>query len=155
VTDIDERTSAMPDRPDTAALLALSDALADAASVHRTAAKIAEDPQLSEVLARRADKLAALAIEVRQGRDGEPGSMLRLVDQLKLAVDRLWDDDDASAGAASRDAKRGLMKLIDDHLLDPELSDTARAIFLDVRGRIAGGKMLPTASAPGLSSLAT
>jgi hypothetical protein len=144
----------MPDRPDTAALLALSDALADAASVHRTAARVADDPALAHTLARRGDKLAGLAIEVRQGREGEPGSVLRMIDQLKLAVDRLWDDDDASADAASRDARRALLKLIDDHLLDPEISNAVRRILRDVRDQVSGGKVgTPTPS--GFSSLAS
>ncbi|MEN3746743.1 hypothetical protein TPR58_06165 [Sphingomonas sp. HF-S3] len=144
----------MLDRHDASALVALSDALADAASVHRSAARVADDPALAETMARREQKLDRLAIEVRQGRDGEPGSMLRVIDQVKLAVDRLWDDDDACADTASRESKRGLLKLIDDHLLDPELSDAARRIFLDVRDRIAGGELHATAPA-GLRPLAT
>lgn len=137
----------MPASADTTALHALSDMLADAASVHEAAAKVADDDALRQAMTRCAARLRDLADRVRSD-DGEPGSSLRLLDHLRLAVDHWFGDDDEAASTASREAMEGLRALIDDHLRDKDLSEETRMIFAEVRRCIAGGVRPVSSSAP-------
>ena len=124
---------------DQMALCALSDALADAARLHDSATAVADDPALSRDLSEEAERLHRLSAEVRNGwPDDDPGTMLRLIDELRLAVDHWFGDDDKAARTAGRDARGDVLTLIDDHLRNPELSVPVRAVFTDVRARIAG-----------------
>lgn len=135
----------MIDRQDRTALDVLSDALADAASLHRTAVEVADDINLRAVLAARAERLELLSADVRGEPTGdEAGSMLRLLDQLRLTLDQWFGDDDEAADTASRDAKRGLLALIDDYLASPELSAEARSVFKAVRAQITRGRIVPS-----------
>lgn len=135
----------MTQRYDQTALCALSDALADAASVHTSAMKTADDPALAADLAEKAARLRQLSIAVRDCPDGddEPGTALRLVDQLRLLADRLTGDDDEAARTASREAKADVVALIDDHLRSPEISADVAAVFTDIRSRITHGRTSP------------
>ena len=105
----------MTDRHDQAALCALSDALADAASVHASAREVADNPAVAQELAAEAKRLREFSAQVRDCPvDSKPGSALQLVDQLKLLADRLLDDNDAAARAASRESIAALLNLVDD-----------------------------------------
>lgn len=141
----------MPHDQDETALRALADALADAGSIHRSAAAVADDPALAGVMNDRADRLEALASEVATGIKGEPGSMMQFVDRLRLGIDQWFGDDDDAAANASREAKVRLRILIDDYADDPELDPNARAAFLEIRDRIGTGWPAPVDT--GLTSL--
>ena len=143
----------MTDRHDQAALCALSDALADAASVHASAREVADNPAVAQELAAEANRLREFSAQVRDCPvDSKPGSALQLVDQLKLLADRLLDDNDAAARAASRESIAALLNLVDDHLRSPELSPEVVALFSDMRERISRNRDIPSKDA-GLKTL--
>jgi len=124
---------------DRMALCALSDALADAARLHQSAKAVADDPMLRRELAEEADRLGQLSQEVRDGcDDGQAGTMLRLMAELRLVVDYWFGDDDRAARDASRDSLGDLLALIDDHLRNPELSEDVRAVFTGARDALVG-----------------
>lgn len=132
----------MSQRYDIAALAALADALADAASIHRSAAVVADDAELRRKLAARADKLAQICEEVRVDEQAEPGTLLKHIDRLKLATDSWFGDDDEAASTASREAKVTLLALIDDYLAGAEISPGLVDLLRDIRQRISGGKVI-------------
>lgn len=143
----------MPEIQPVLGLQALSDALSDAAEIHCAAAEVANVPDLKARLTNRHHCLQRLCREVRESvSDDEPGSMLQLLDRLRLSVDRLFGDNDAAADGASRESIRSLLALIDDHLRDPELSPDVRAVFAAVRERVAPGER-PHTEDTGLRSL--
>lgn len=128
----------MPNQQDINALHALSDALADTGEVHRAASRVADDQALAATLGDRAKRLESLSREVRNGLEGEPGSMLALLDRLRLSVDQWFGDDDEAAANAGRDAKAKLLALIEDYAADQELAPDIHALFRDIRDRIGG-----------------
>ncbi|MDG2520707.1 hypothetical protein P7B02_04060 [Caulobacter segnis] len=143
----------MLNREDHSALNALSDALADAAGVHRAAAGVAEQPALRAALSRRAERLAALSAQVRADGSEEAGGWITgLIDRLRLTIDQWFDDNDEAAQAAGRDSKASLLRLIDSYLVSPELSAQALEVFIEVRRQIAPGRP-PVSEAVGLKAL--
>ncbi|MDV3455784.1 hypothetical protein RZN05_02215 [Sphingomonas sp. HF-S4] len=140
---------------DRGALTALSDALKDAAVVHRSSAEIASDATLRARLKRRADRLEALSDQARSGVDDdqEAGSMLVLLDRLRLTVDQWFGDDDAAADAASSRAIADLIALIDDFIGGPEISEEVRAIFTAIRAQVTHGRPVARAQPTGLRSM--
>lgn len=131
----------MLSREDRSALDALSDALADAASLHRGAAKVAKSAQLQALLAARSERLQSLSANVRgDGEDRDAGSPMGWIDRLRLTIDQWFEDKDEAANAASNDAKDDLVRLIDSYLRGQELSSEVRAVFGQVRQKIAPGR---------------
>lgn len=125
---------------DEAALHALADALADAAKIHSAAARVADDPALTDRLSARADRLDRLVMEVRDRSEApDPGTALQWLDGLKLQVDAWLGDDNAAALAASREAKANLARFLDDQVRDPELSPPVAALFGAILAQISGG----------------
>lgn len=125
----------MTDRYDTAALGALSDAFADAASIHRSAARIADHEVLRRSLDARAEKLESLCRSA-QSEEGEPGSALKHLDRLKLAVDSWFGDDDAAADTASREAMGNVLRLLDQYLGGAEISPELAVLLTRMRSKI-------------------
>lgn len=133
----------MLSREDHSALDALSDALADAASLHQDAAKVAKSAQLQALLSARAERLQALSTDVRRdGEDREAGSPMGWIDRLRLTIDQWFEDKDEAANAASKDTKDDLVRLIDGYLRGQELSPQVRAVFEQVRQKIAPGRAM-------------
>lgn len=140
----------MLSREDRSALEALSDGLADAARLNDGAAKVAESADLRASLLARAQRLQRLSNDVRV--DGEGGgSPIGWIDRLRLTIDQWFEDKDDAAAAASKDAKDDLVRLIDGYLRGQELSPDVRAVFEQVRGKIAPGR--PVSTNLGLTSL--
>jgi len=135
---------------DIAALAALADAFSDAASIHRSAAKIADDEALRLSLTARAVKLEELCAKTRVSDQSEPGTVLRHLDHLKLAVDAWFGDDDEAANVASLEAAGNLLKLIDSYLLDAQISPTLTTFLRETRHKIGRGGATVS---PGLSDL--
>ncbi|MEC3949605.1 hypothetical protein [Sphingobium sp. HWE2-09] len=131
---------------------ALADALADASSLHRRGAKVADDPDLRDRLNRRADRLERLGLELGREEPDASGSLVRMIDRARLSIDRLFDDDDEAAARASQDSKSRLLQIIDSHLRNPELSAEAQDILQDVRGQITSGRPV-SSEEEGLSRL--
>ncbi|MET0336297.1 MAG: hypothetical protein ABW063_00900 [Caulobacter sp.] len=131
----------MLNREDRSALDALSDALADAASLHRRAAEVADSASLQDDLTSRAERLQNLSANVRgDGEDRDAGSPMAWIDRLRLTIDQWFEDKDEAASAASRDAKDDLLRLIDGYLRGQELSSDVRSVFETVRQKIAPGR---------------
>ncbi|WP_443971356.1 hypothetical protein [Sphingobium sp. CR28] len=136
-------------------LVSLADILADSASIHEAAAKVADDEGLSSRLSVRAQELHALVSEVRRGSDeGEAGSFLKIMDHLRLRVDQWVGDDDEAAMSASRESKAKLLAFIDDMGRRSDLSSTTRTILAEARQHISRSGVAP-ATAPGLTDLPT
>lgn len=140
---------------DRTALAALSDALADAAEIHLSSAKVALDSALRSRLACRAKRLETLSSDARSGLDDDkvPGSMLAVLDRLRLTVDQWFGGDDAAADAASSRAIADLIALIDDFIGGPEISDEVRAIFTAIRAEVTHGRTVSRAQPTGLKSM--
>lgn len=131
----------MLNREDRSALDALSDALADAASLHRRAAKVADSAALQAALAARAERLQNLSANVRgDGEERDAGSPMGWIDRLRLTIDQWFEDKDEAASAASQDAKDDVLRLIDGYLRGQELSPGVRSVFETVRRKIAPGR---------------
>lgn len=144
----------MSEMADRMTLDALADRLADAASIHEAGARIADTGELKAILEARADRLNQLAIQLQNPVDDDrPGTVLRLLDHLRLKVDSWFGDDDEAASIASRDAKISLITFIDDHLGAPDLSTDTIDLLREVRRQIAGEKKMPTLSSDGLKGL--
>jgi len=142
----------MPKTADRSTLDALADRLADAASIHEAAARVADDHGLTIAMNSRADRLRQLSTQLQDPADTDrPGTVLRLIDHLRLTVDRLFGDDDDAANVASRDAKISLIAFLDDHLNAPDLSAETIDLLREVRKHIAGAT--PPLSGDGLKAL--
>lgn len=122
------------------ALQSLSQALADAAAIHRSGSEVADSDALRARMADRAARLEALSTDVAPGPADAPpaSSAIGLLDRLRLNVDRLFGDDDRAADTASREAMTHLARLIDGQLRNPELSPDVQAVLAAVRARIGG-----------------
>ena len=123
---------------DRSTLDGLADLLADAASVHEAAVKVADDDGLRTRLADRAIRLRDLADRLDDpASKTEPGSALRFIDHLRLTVDHLFGDDDEAASTASREAKAGILAFIDDRLKASDLSADTLALLAEVRQHVS------------------
>jgi hypothetical protein len=129
----------MPTGYDQLAINAVADALADAAAVHRSSASVADDSGLAMRLLERAEKLAQLHAEISSSNDDSHGSLMGILDRLRLMVDRIFGDDDDAALDASMDAKINVLTEIDSHLPSTELSPETRALLKSARNRISSG----------------
>lgn len=145
----------MPASTDKNVLASLADILADSASIHEAAAKVADDERLSRRLSVRAQELRVLVGDILRGSDqGEAGSFLRTMDHLRLWVDQWVGDDDEAAMSASRESKAKLLAFIDDLGRRSDLSSTTRTILEEVRQHVSRSGVAP-ATAPGLTDLPT
>lgn len=118
---------------------ALSSTLADAAAVHRASVTVAAEDAVQARLLDRAVRLEALSAQVRPGiadDDHSSGSLLVLLDRLRLQIDRWFGDDNDAADTASREAISHLVQFIDGQIQNTELSAETRSVFVEVRGKV-------------------
>lgn len=126
----------MSDRYDTAALAALSDAFADAASLHRSASDVAEDEALRSALAARSERLEGLSRDCRVSEDADSGTALKHLDRLKLAVDTVFADKDEAAVTATREAIGNVSRLLDRYLQGSEISSALADVLADMKRKL-------------------
>lgn len=123
---------------DERALDAVANILADAEVMHRQASRVAADPGLSARLSERRDRLRELNDLISPSKGAGNGSVFRLMDQLRLAIDATFGDDDQAATVASSDAKGKVMAVVEDCLASRELSANARNVLEEVRFCVGG-----------------
>lgn len=146
----------MPNAADHAVMQAVGDRLIDTAELYASAAKVADQPALKSRLEETAHDRMHMARELLAqigvtGHEMEAsGSLLTLLDHLRLKIDQWTGGNDDAALSNVRQEDQELANMIHGHMRDPEITQAMGALLAKVASCLP-----PPSEDTGLKGLAT